>query len=261
MRPSRRLAEREPRPLLSVRRPGYEARRLILRFLAALAVGASLCVSRACAEPQTPIIKVVALGDSLTAGYLLPAEAAFPAVLERALRTEGFPVTVVNAGVSGDTASGGLARLDWSLGEGADGVILELGANDMLRGTDPQVTKTALDSILARLEARKVKVLIAGMRATQNLGADYKKRFDAIYPELAAKYRAVLYPFFLDGVVNDPRLNLSDGMHPNETGVASIVQHMLPTARTFLHQLVWKHAAAGPSGPEAVMPASEKNMP
>ncbi len=152
-------------------------------------------------------MKIIAFGDSLTAGFGLAADAAFPAVLEKTLRAEGYAVSVVNAGVSGDTASGGQARLAWSLGDGADGVILELGANDMLRGVDPEVTKAALDAILGELKARNIKVLIAGMKAASSLGEDYKRRFDAIYPALAKKYGAPLYPFFLEGVAGERLLN------------------------------------------------------
>jgi acyl-CoA thioesterase-1 len=189
------------------------------------------------------MIKLVALGDSLTAGILLPADAAFPSVLQAALRKEGYHVEIINAGVSGDTASGGLARLDWSLGEGVDGLILELGANDMLRGTDPEVTRAALDAILAKLKDKNVKVLITGMLATPSLGKDYRSRFDAIYPALAAKYSAVLYPFFLEGVAARPDLKLSDGLHPNAAGVETIVTNILPSVRQLLALLGDKPAA------------------
>lgn len=183
------------------------------------------------------VIKLVALGDSLTAGYQLPASAAFPAVLESALRKEGYHVTIANAGVSGDTASGGLSRLDWSLGEGADGLILELGANDMLRGLDPRTTKAALDAILAKLKEKNVKVLIAGMLANPSLGKEYGAQFDGIYPDLAAKYGALLYPFFLDGVAMRRDLTLPDGLHPNAAGVEAIVKNILPSARALLASL------------------------
>jgi acyl-CoA thioesterase I len=188
-------------------------------------------------------IRLVALGDSLTAGIFLPADGAFPAVLEAALRKEGYHVSIVNAGVSGDTTSGGLARLDWSLGEGADGLILELGANDMLRGIDPKVTRAALDQILARLREKDVKVLIAGMLASPSLGQSYRDAFDAIYPDLAAKYGALLYPFFLDGVSGHPQFTLTDGLHPNAAGVATIVNNILPTVRLLLASLGDKPAA------------------
>ncbi len=189
-----------------------------------------LCAGASAAKP----LKIVAFGDSLTAGYLLPADAAFPAVLEKALRKAGCNVSVVNAGVSGDTAEDGLARLDWALADGADGVILELGANDMLRGLDPARTRRTLDTILAKLAARHIKVLIAGMRATPSLGPDYVKAFDAIYPALAAKYKAPFYPFFLQGVAGDRSLELDDGLHPNRAGVERIVAGLLPQAETFV---------------------------
>ncbi len=179
-------------------------------------------------------VKLVALGDSLTAGYLLPADAAFPAVLERALKAKGIDVAIENAGVSGDTTTGGLDRLDWSVPDGTDGVILELGANDMLRGTDPAVTRKALDEIIGRLKQRGIPVLLAGMRASVNLGPDYGAKFDAIYPELAQGYGLSLYPFFLDGVVGKQGFVLADGLHPNRQGVETIVEKMLPTVETFL---------------------------
>ncbi len=183
------------------------------------------------------MLRLVALGDSLTAGYGLPSDEAFPAVLEKVLRAEGANVTIVNAGVSGDTASGGLARLDWTIGDGADGVILELGANDMLRGINPGVTEAALDAILAGLKARKIKVLIVGMKATPNLGPEYKARFDAIYPALAKKYDAPLYPFLLEGVAGVQSLNQFDGMHPNSAGVEIIVKGILPKVQALLDQV------------------------
>jgi acyl-CoA thioesterase I len=187
------------------------------------------------ASQLSPPLKIIAFGDSLTAGYLLPADQGFTAVLEKALRQAGHNVTVVNAGVSGDTAAGGLARLDWALADGADGVILELGANDMLRGMDPNQTRRALEAIMDRLAARKIKVLIAGMRASPSLGEDYQRAFDQIYPDLAAKYKAQLYPFFLQGVAADKSLTLPDGLHPNPAGVARIVAGILPEVENFLH--------------------------
>jgi len=197
---------------------------------------------------QDGTVTLVAFGDSLTAGYGLPAGSAFAAVLERALRAEGHAVTIVNAGVSGDTASGGLARLDWSISDGTDGVILELGANDMLRGIDPDVTRSALDAILARLAQRRIAVLIAGMRASPSLGKAYKARFDAIYPALAEKYKVPLYPFFIDGVAGEPQLKLADGLHPNAAGVARMVEGILPSLRAFLQKLGSKaHAGSGKS--------------
>jgi acyl-CoA thioesterase-1 len=201
-----------------------------------LLLAAALYPAAARAAEDAPMLKLVAFGDSLSAGHNLPADAAFPAVLEVALRKEGYRVELVNAGVSGDTASDGLARVAWSLADGADGVILELGANDMLRGIDPEVTQAALDDILAELKARNIKVLIAGMKATPSLGKDYKARFDAIFPQLAAKYNAPLYAFFLDGVMGEPALTLKDGLHPNAAGVDRIVAGILPSVRAFLGQ-------------------------
>ena len=182
-------------------------------------------------------LKLVALGDSLTAGYNLPGPAAFPTVLETALRARGHKVEIANAGVSGDTASGGLERLDWSVPDGTDGVILELGANDMLRGTDPAVTRAALDTIITKLKARGIPVMLAGMYAARNMGPDYVRRFDAIHPELAAKHGLVLYPFFLDGVAGEARLALPDGLHPTAEGVRLVVQRILPSVERFLARL------------------------
>jgi acyl-CoA thioesterase I len=230
-----------PNPMPRSKRGGYGNRRAFLQLSVALLLEALPCLARPVAK-ETPPLKIVAFGDSLVAGHGLAADAAFPAVLEKKLRTEGYHVTVVNAGVSGDTASGGQARLDWALGDGADGVILELGANDMLRGVDPEVTKAALDAILGELKARDIKVLIAGMKAASSLGQDYKTRFDAIYPALAKKYDAPLYPFFLEGVAGDPALKLGDGLHPNPAGVERIVKGILPGIRAFVDQFGAKAA-------------------
>jgi len=186
---------------------------------------------------QGKTIRLVALGDSLTAGYGLPQEAAFPSVLERALKARGYKVEIANAGVSGDTASGGLDRLDWSVPEGTDGVILELGANDMLRGLDPAIPRKALDTIVERLKARGIPVLLAGMYASRNLGPDYVQKFDSLYPDIAKKHGLMLYPFFLDGVAGDRSLNLPDGMHPTAKGVEIIVERILPTVEAFIGSL------------------------
>lgn len=182
------------------------------------------------AEP----LKIVALGDSLTAGYGLAGDAAFPAQLQKALKAKGHDVSIVNAGVSGDTSTGGLDRLAWSVPEDTDGVILELGANDALRGVDPRVTTTTLEKIIERLTQRRIPVLLAGMQSPRNMGADYVKAFDAIYPALASKYQLVFYPFFLAGVATDPKLNQGDGMHPNAAGVGVIVQRMLPSVEELI---------------------------
>jgi len=173
------------------------------------------------------IVNIVAFGDSLTAGYGLAANEAFPAQLQRALIAKGLAVNVVNAGVSGDTTAGGLARLDWSVPDGTDAVILELGANDALRGFDPAVTRKALDTMLRRLQERKIPVLLCGMVAPPNMGVEYGRAFNAIYPDLAAQTGAILYPFFLTGVAADPKLNQRDGLHPTAAGVAVIVDRIL----------------------------------
>jgi len=179
------------------------------------------------AVAETPI-RIVALGDSLTAGYGLPARDGFVPRLQAALTAAGVGAEISNAGVSGDTAADGLARLDWSVPPGTQGVIVELGANDMLRGLDPQATRDALDAILARLTQRHIVVMLCGMKAAPNLGADYGGRFERIYSELAAKYGVLLYPFFLDGVAADLGVLQPDGLHPNAAGVAIIVRRILP---------------------------------
>ncbi|MEO1175063.1 MAG: arylesterase [Myxococcota bacterium] len=173
---------------------------------------------------------MVALGDSLTAGYGLADTAdAFPSKLEAALEKRGYSVTIENAGVSGDTSTGGRNRLDWSLSNQPDLVIVELGANDALRGIEPTVTEKNLDAILAELKKRKITTVLAGMRAPRNYGPEYAAEFDAIYPRLAQKHGALLYPFFLEGVALDPKLNQADGIHPTSAGVDIIVQGILPT--------------------------------
>ena len=190
----------------------------------------------AAAAPSDRPLRIVALGDSLTAGCGLPASAAFPARLERALQAKGLDVTVANAGVSGNTVSDGLARLDWSVPEGTDAVILELGANDALRGIEPATTRKALQDILRRLKQRNIPVLLCGMLAPRNLGPTYGRAFDAIYPELAASEGVLLYPFFLEGVATDPKLNLSDGMHPSAAGVDAIVERILPKVQELIER-------------------------
>jgi acyl-CoA thioesterase-1 len=196
----------------------------------AVTIACLLAPLAAAAEP----VKIVALGDSLTAGYGLAADAAFPARLAAALHAKGYDVTIANAGLSGDTAGGGRDRLDWSVPPGTDAVILELGANDMLRGIDPAVTKAALDDILNRLAGRHIEVLLAGMKAARNMGADYAQAFDSIYPALASTHGVVFYPFFLAGVASDPALNQADGLHPNSAGVEVIVKRMLPSVEKLI---------------------------
>ena len=185
------------------------------------------------AEP----IRIMALGDSLTAGYGLAATESFPAQLERELNARGIPAQVINAGVSGDTTAGGLARLDWALSDKPDLVIVALGANDSLRAIDPAVTRTNLASILDKLTSRNLPVLVAGTYAPPNLGQEYEAEFNRIFPELAEEYGAVLYPFFLAGVATDPTLNQDDGIHPNVEGVAAVVQQILPYVIRLIERL------------------------
>lgn len=173
-------------------------------------------------------VRIVVLGDSLTAGYQLRPNEAFPVQLAAALKKKGVEVDIVNAGVSGDTSKAGLERLDWAVPDGTEAVIIELGANDALRGIDPAETRKALDTIMSRLKARGIEMLLAGMEAPRNLGPEYTKAFDSIFPELARKHGALLYPFFLRGVALDPKLNLPDGLHPTAEGVGRIVEAILP---------------------------------
>lgn len=179
-------------------------------------------------------IRILAFGDSLTAGYNLPPADAFPVKLEAALRAKGYAVQVINAGVSGDTTAGGRARLDWALADKPDFAIVELGANDALRGLDPTQAFSNLDAILGQLDAHHVKILLAGMLAPPNLGSDYGRTFNAIYPKLRTKWQVPLYPFFLEGVSLHPELTLADGLHPNAQGVERIVSGILPSVEALL---------------------------
>ena len=189
---------------------------------------------------STPLknpIKIVAFGDSLTAGYGLPRKAAFPIQLEKKLKASGQSVSVSNAGISGDTASGGLARLNWAVPEGTNAVILELGANDALRGVSPAITRRSLDKIMFRLKARSIPVLITGMIAPQGMGDKYGRAFNSIYPDLAKKYDALYYPFFLKGVALDPKLNQPDGIHPTAKGVKIIVENIGPSVLSLIKRV------------------------
>jgi acyl-CoA thioesterase-1 len=186
---------------------------------------------------RTKPIKMVVLGDSLSAGFGLPGPAAFPARLQKALKSNGIDVDMINAGVSGDTTSGGRDRLDWSVPEGTEAVIVELGANDSLRGIDPKIAREALSDIVTRLQARKIAVLLCGMLAPPNYGSDYAARFNTIYPELSKSFGVPLYPFFLEGVAADAKLNQADGLHPTAEGVDVIVKNILPTVEAFLGAL------------------------
>jgi acyl-CoA thioesterase I len=188
------------------------------------------------AEART--LKILALGSSLTQGYGLPPGTEFTTQLQAALKASGIDAEVENAGVSGDTSSGGLSRLDWSLADHPDAAIIELGSNDMLRGIPPEVTEKNLRTILTTLQKDHIAVLLTGMQAQRNLGADYVKAFDGIYPRLAKDYNVVFYPFFLDGVALNPKLNQADGMHPNPAGEKIVVARMLPYVRKMLAPLL-----------------------
>lgn len=186
------------------------------------------------AAAQDRAIQLVGFGDSLMAGYQLAPSESYTAQLEAALKAKGENIVVTNAGVSGDTTAGGLSRIDWSVPDGTDGVILELGANDALRGISPDQSEKNLDAILARLKERKIPVFLIGILAPPNMGGDYAEKFNPIYKRLADKYAVPLYPFFLDGVATVSSLQLSDGMHPNAKGVAVVVEKTVEPVKSFL---------------------------
>jgi len=215
---------------------------MVLRVLLCNWLLAALPLEAAAAASTRPT-RIVVLGDSLVAGFQLKASDAFPAQLERALKARGQSVEIINAGVSGDTTAGGLDRVGWAVPERTGAVILELGANDALRGLDPRRAKSNLDKIIATLKAGGAEVLLAGMLAPRNLGEPYTRAFDAIYPELAAKHGLLLYPFFLDGVAMNAKLNLDDGLHPNSRGVAEITKKILPSVEQLIERARAKQAA------------------
>lgn len=204
-------------------------------FLSIVTLAATLALGSASASAQSDTPQIIAFGDSLSAGYGVGPGESFPEQLQAALQAAGRPAEVVNAGVSGDTTTGGLARLDWSVPQSADLVIVELGANDALRGISPDLTRRNLDEILKRLSERgNTRVLLAGMIAPPNMGEDYGAAFNPIYKDLAEKYDVPLYPFFLDGVATVASLNQADYMHPNKDGVAEIVKRILPAVEKAL---------------------------
>ncbi len=210
-------------------------RLLSLLWVAVFVGGLTLTIAVAQADSESPNIRLVVFGDSLVAGYGLKPSDAFPAQLQKSLQSGQYKnVKVVNAGVSGDTTAGGLQRFDWVVTKDTDAVILELGANDTLRGIDPKVTRRNLDRILKKLQERNIPVLLAGMRAARNWSTKHIESFERIYVDLAQKYGAILYPFFLEGVALNPKLNLDDGLHPNAKGVAQIVGKILPDVKKLL---------------------------
>lgn len=206
------------------------------KFSVALVLFLMFAVNAAAAQTVT----ILALGDSLSAGYGLQPSDGFTVKLEAALRAKGHDARVVNAAVAGDTALDGLSRLDWALGEDVGAVIVQLGANDALRGLPVAQAEKALDGILSKLQARGLPVLLAGMLSPPNLGPDYQEAFNAMYPKLAAKHGALLYPFFLDGVAAEPKLNQADGIHPNPAGVDVMVERILPTVEQLLARAAQK---------------------
>ncbi|MBF0562176.1 MAG: arylesterase [Alphaproteobacteria bacterium] len=214
----------------------------LLSLVVNILVATALSSAAAGADPGQPgPVRLLALGDSLTAGFNLPQGAGFTVRLEAALKAEKLAIEVINAGISGDTTAGGLARLDWALAARPDGVILELGANDALRGLEPERVYNNLDQILTRLDRAGIPVLLAGMLAPPNLGADYGRAFAAVYRRLADRHRVVFYPFFLDGVAADPTLNQGDGLHPTERGVEVIVRKIQPFVKKLIEQVRSKH--------------------
>ncbi|MGI9404661.1 MAG: arylesterase [Hyphomicrobium sp.] len=193
--------------------------------------------------PAKPI-RIVAFGDSLTAGFGLKPRYAFPAQLQKALKARGHNVVVANAGVSGDTTAAGLERLAWAVPDGTDAIIVEFGGNDALRGIDPKVTRANLEKIISSLKQRNMPILLAGIRAPANWGEDYSKAFDAIFPDLAQEHGLVFYPFFLEGVVLNPKLNLNDGLHPSSKGIAEIVKRIVPSVEELIDRASTQRASA-----------------
>ena len=224
--------------------PVVERRRSVFAHILVLTIAltaAGTTLAGVLTAGEAKPVKIVVLGDSLSAGLGLPASAAFPTKLQKALKDKGIGVDIINAGVSGDTSSGGRDRLDWSVPEGTAAVIVELGANDALRGIDPALTRSALSDIISRLKARGIVVLLCGMVAPPNYGHDYADRFNAIYPELSKSFDVPLYPFFLDGVAADAKLNQADGIHPTAQGVDIIVHNILPTVEALLGTIKGQH--------------------
>jgi acyl-CoA thioesterase-1 len=215
---------------------------LVLFASLALLLAAPRLPESAYAAPADKEIVIVAYGDSLTAGYQLPQSASFPAQLEKALKAKGHKVRVINSGVSGDTAADGLARFEWAMQEKADAAILELGANDALRGLPVAQTRKALAELLTRFKERRVEVLIAGMEPLRNWGEDYAREFRQMYVSLSEDNGALHYPFFLDGVAQDAALNLADGLHPNEKGVGIVVERILPQVEALIGRVKARRA-------------------
>jgi acyl-CoA thioesterase-1 len=219
----------------------------MVRLMAIVNLWLAAGIGMAFATDDAAPVRIVAFGDSLTAGYMLKPSEAFPAQLAEALKAKGVAVDISNAGVSGDTTAAGLERFDWAIPEGTEAVVLELGANDALRGIDPDETRANLDKILTRLRERKIDVLLTGMMAPKNWGKEYEARFSTIYGDLAAKHGALLYPFFLEGVALDAKLNMQDGLHPTGPGVGIIVNGILPQVEELIGRVRERRAVTSKS--------------
>lgn len=241
-RPAENFGQSKAKPLQLVAKCDWlcSFRGQLLHGALALAVLFMLTIGASLARAQDAPAKLAIVGDSLTAGYGLPEAQAFPARLQAALKERGHNVTVINAGVSGDTSAGGKARLDWTLTDKPQIIMVELGANDALRGLDPAQTEANLDDILARAKISGATVMLAGMLAPPNFGREYQQQFDGLYKRLADKHKVPLYPFFLDGVAMDPKLNQQDGIHPSAAGVEIIVQRILPSVEAVVKQAAGK---------------------
>lgn len=218
--------------------------RQVVSWMALVNLLAAIGGTEAMAVDANAPVRIVAFGDSLTAGYLLPPDKSFPVQLETALRAKNHNVAIANAGVSGDTTGAALERLDWSIPPGTEAVIVELGANDALRGLDPGLARTTLDRILERLRARNIEILVAGMLAPKNWGPDYEREFNALFADLAQKHGALLYPFFLDGVALNADLTLEDGLHPTDKGIAVVVDRIMPRVEELIARVKAKRVAA-----------------
>ncbi len=229
--------------VVNARRNWHSLAQVVVLLAAVNASVSAADAPMAQAEPAKPI-RIVAFGDSLTAGYGLKPRHAFPAQLQKALKARGHNVVVVNAGVSGDTTAAGLERIAWAVPDGTDAVILEFGGNDALRGIDPKVTRANLDKIISSLEDRDIPILLAGIRAPANWGEDYSKAFDVIFPDLADEYGLVFYPFFLENVELNPKLNLNDGLHPNSKGITEIIKQIVPSVEQLIDRASTQRASA-----------------
>ena len=229
--------------VVNARRKWHSLAQVVVLLAAVNASVSAADAPMAQAEPAKPI-RIVAFGDSLTAGYGVKPRHAFPAQLQKALKARGHNVVVVNAGVSGDTTAAGLERIAWAVPDGTDAVILEFGGNDALRGIDPKVTRANLDKIISSLKDRDIPILLAGIRAPANWGEDYSKAFDVIFPDLADEYGLVFYPFFLENVVLNPKLNLNDGLHPNSKGITEIIKRIVPSVEELIDRASTQRASA-----------------